>query len=186
MRTHPPSLAALFLPAEIDETALKSVLYRKTRRLAKAVRRDRQNAASAMCDGALAALRSALNIPLSDLMAGPWAELRELRDAAQLSASGRAYSVALGDHKLRSDHTPILDIARRGAHLAQLKARVRVEFEFERVEIVLRDGAIVALREGLYDGKGALSIEGATVAMLPKERFEIGREARLHKPIGLS
>lgn len=180
---HPPTLRAFFDAAPIDEARLQRALDKKLRGPAEIAGVGRAEALAQLTPEAHAALASALDIPLADAMARAWLQFAELRDAAQLSASGRPYVAPLGRHRLTSEHAPLLEISFGDVVLEELEARVALTIAVEAVEIILRGGAISALRNGFYSAAGALSLDGATLVALPSRAFAITQETPLRRPL---
>ncbi len=180
---HPPTLRALFDATDIDAHRLERVLNRRSRPIAEAAGLARADIAQRLAPAALDALRAALDIALADVMARAWLPLPELREAAQLSASGRPYLAPLARHRLVSEHAPGLEIAYDGEPIERIAARASVSFSIEAMEIVMRDGAIAAIRNGFYSGAGSLSLDGVGLAVLPTRAYAVGAETPLRRPL---
>lgn len=185
MSTHPATLRAFFEPAPIDHPRLTRALRQRVGGAARAVGRARDEVALVLEEPVLNGLRAALDINFAEIMARAWTSLAEIRDAAQLSATGRAYAVPLGRHRLRSEHAPSLEIAHENVVVGSLGAQATLDLSIEQMEIILQDGAITAIRRGDYFGAGALAIGGAQIATLERRPFSLQGEARLRHPLKL-
>ncbi|MCI4664247.1 MAG: hypothetical protein MRY74_05955 [Neomegalonema sp.] len=183
MSRHPATLRALFEHASFDQDRLKRLLLRKAARPAQSMRRGASEVAQVLHEPVFSALHGALDIRLADVMARGWLSLSELRDAAQLSATGHAYAAPLGRHKLRSEHAPRLDIRLGEELIDRIAAQISLEFTIETMQLIISDGALVALRQGDYSVVGALRVEGEPIAALSDSRFVLEDRAELTRPL---
>lgn len=180
---HPPTLRAFFEAAPVGAGRFVRAIAAKAAGVGDVMGLGRGQAAERLAPAVRNALYAALDITLADLMARAWTDLAELRDAAQLSASGRPYLVALGRHRLVSEHAPGVEVAFGRSSAARFSARVSVVFTVEAMEIVIEDGAIASLRSGAYAAAGSLALEGVVLASAATRRFEIKTPARLRSPV---
>ena len=183
MSAHPATLREFFEPAQIKSDRLGRAVLKKAGRPAQAIGRNRREVAIVLKEPVMDALWGALDISFADILSRGWLALNELRHAAQLSANGRPYAVPVGRHRLRSEHRPALEVTHDDAAVASLKALAIIEIRIESIEIIVREGAVSALRNGHYIGAGALQIEGVGIASMEQRAFTLEGEARLRKPL---
>jgi hypothetical protein len=140
--------------------------------LVTAMRSDGALAAAAklefrpIMDEALAALGSALDISLGDILTSAWAKAAKLREAADPAQHSpqEVVLVPLLEHTIRSKQEPALDFTLNGKQVFSLKFAAEVTLELRGVILRVKAGRIREVAAGRANAAAKLSMGEATLA----------------------
>ncbi|MFE3581087.1 hypothetical protein [Streptomyces vinaceus] len=109
-----------------------------------------------------------LDLDLVSLVASGWSKYRALKEAARRTrrSPGSEEVVALATHSVTSAHHPSVDLLVDGARAATVGVNLTVLFRITGLVAVVRDGRLVAAREGRLDLPAALRLR-EPIELLP-------------------
>jgi hypothetical protein len=109
-------------------------------------------------DGVSKGLETALDVPISSMLAGAWDRARELRAAMQQTRDSEKDAVLLPllDHTITSEHRPYVDVVLNGTAIARLVFPLTVIFHLEGIVLRIAKGRIADVLAGQVTIKATL------------------------------
>ena len=109
-------------------------------------------------EGVSKGLETALDVPISSLLAGAWDRARELRAAMQQTRDSEKEAVLLPllDHTITSEHRPYVDVVLNGTAIARLVFPLTVTFHLEGIVLRIAKGRIADVLAGQMTIKATL------------------------------
>ena len=109
-------------------------------------------------DGVSKGLETALDVPISSMLAGAWERARELRAAMQQTRDSENDAVLLPllDHTITSEHRPYVDVVLNGTAIARLVFPLTVIFHLEGIVLRIAKGRIADVLAGQITIKATL------------------------------
>ena len=109
-------------------------------------------------EGVSKALETALDVPISSLLAGAWDRARELRAAMQQTRDSEKDAVLLPllDHTITSEHRPYVDVVLNGTSIARLVFPLTVTFQLQGIVLRIAKGRIADVLAGQMTIKATL------------------------------
>jgi hypothetical protein len=120
---------------------------------------------STAADTVADAILAALDVKLTDILAGAWSTLRELQDYADPARhpAEETALVPLARHKLRSTHHPSIEVMLGEDVIAKLEFTVALTLSLEGIVLKVRGGRIREIASGSYAGTGSLKLADAVL-----------------------
>jgi len=143
----------------IHERGLASASFRGVRRLSGSALETVDQEIGSLTD-------SLLDMDLGDILVSGWRKYSALVQAAHrtLSPPPSEEVVALATHRVTSTHRPRVDLLIDGKRLNSFEFELKVDVEVTGLSAVVRSGDLVALRGGVCQLSGTLSLEGVKLA----------------------
>ena len=112
-------------------------------------------------EGVSKGLETALDVPISSVLAGAWDRARELRAAIQQTRDSEKDAVLLPllDHTITSEHRPYVDVVLNGTAIARLVFPLTVTFHLEGIVLRIAKGRIADVLAGQMTIKATLKFE---------------------------
>ena len=109
-------------------------------------------------EGVSKGLETALDVPISNMLAGAWDRARELRAAMQQTRDSEKDAVLLPllDHTITSEHRPYVDVVLNGTAIARLVFPLTVTFHLEGIVLRIAKGRIADVLAGQMTIKATL------------------------------
>ena len=109
-------------------------------------------------EGVSKGLETALDVPISSMLAGAWDRARELRAAMQQTRDSEKDAVLLPllDHTITSEHRPYVDVVLNGTAIARLVFPLEVTFHLEGIVLRIAKGRIADVLAGQMTIKATL------------------------------
>ena len=109
-------------------------------------------------EGVSKGLETALDVPISSMLAGAWDRARELRAAMQQTRDSEKEAVLLPllDHTITSEHRPYVDVVLNGTAIARLVFPLTVSFHLEGIVLRIAKGRIADVLAGQMTIKATL------------------------------
>ena len=109
-------------------------------------------------EGVSKGLETALDVPISSMLAGAWDRARELRAAMQQTRDSEKDAVLLPllDHTITSEHRPYVDVVLNGTAIARLVFPLTVTFHLEGIVLRIAKGRIADVLAGQMTIKATL------------------------------
>jgi hypothetical protein len=147
-------------------------------------------AASSIVDS----LKTALDVPLANIVAAGWSKRRDLLGFADASRypPGQITDYALvGTDKIEYTHEPRVQLVVNGVGLEPMLAfEISVKLSVKGAVLRIQNGCIVGAHAGTVQGKGSLSCAGAILAAPATEEITLPAEfsfqppLEIHRPFG--
>lgn len=109
-------------------------------------------------EGVSKGLETALDVPISSMLAGAWDRARELRAAMKETRDSEKEAVLLPllDHTITSEHRPYVDVVLNGTAIARLVFPLAVTFQLEGIVLRIAKGRIADVLAGQMTIKATL------------------------------
>ena len=109
-------------------------------------------------EGVSKGLETALDVPISSMLAGAWDRARELRAAMKETRDSEKEAVLLPllDHTITSEHRPYVDVVLNGTAIARLVFPLTVTFHLEGIVLRIAKGRIADVLAGQMTIKATL------------------------------
>ena len=109
-------------------------------------------------EGVSKGLETALDVPISSMLAGAWDRARELRAAMKETRDSEKEAVLLPllDHTMTSEHRPYVDVVLNGTAIARLVFPLTVTFHLEGIVLRIAKGRIADVLAGQMTIKATL------------------------------
>ena len=125
-------------------------------------------------------VHEALNLPLSDVLAGAWkgyGRFLKYCDRKQYPPD-KVSVVSLADHTITSTHKPHVDVLVNNRQFGRIDFDVELQITLKGANLSIRDGKFITLRLASGKAKGTLSCEGVTLIERSSREYQLPGEIR--------
>jgi len=117
-------------------------------------------------DDVSAKIEELLEIPITDIFLASWKRTDAIKDLLEESrkAPDSITSVELGDHSIKSQHHPHVEVRNRNGSSKKVGFTLRLLFKLKGFSLRIQNGSITAMQSGPCEMQGALEYQGLAVA----------------------
>lgn len=122
-----------------------------------------------------AALKEALDTPISDVLAGAWNTRRQLLEYLDRTKypPKEVFGSPLGEHTIESTHHPRVMVLLDGANIGEVEFTLTLTLTLEAAVLRIRDAHIIGASTGNIQGKARLSLGQAVLAEPGTRKFTL-------------
>ncbi len=128
-------------------------------------------------------IESLMDVPLSTILVNGWNKLREIRlviEQQKKSGKKTPQIVKIYDHKLKSNHTPKLQIYMNESLIGTLPLSIDLQLKISALELEIQEGAIRKIMMGRCAGDGTISYLGAKLHEQKFLKFSLPGKVSIH------
>ena len=131
-----------------------------------------------------AKIEELLKIPITDIFVASWKRtdaIKEVLDESRL-APDSITSIELGDHSIKSQHHPHIEVRNRNGSLKKIEFKLRLLFKLKGFSLQVQNGSITTMQSGPCEMQGALEYQGLVVAERKNSAIELPASVALDGP----
>ncbi len=135
-------------------------------------------------DDVSAKIEELLEIPITGIFVASWIRTDAIKDLLEESrkAPDSVTSVELGDHSIKSQHHPHVEVRNRNGLSRKVGFTLRLLFKLKGFSLRIQNGSITAMQSGPCEMQGALEYQGLAVAERKNAAIELPASLTLDGP----
>lgn len=106
------------------------------------------------------------DIPIPDIFLSSWKKANAIQSVLEESRKSpeTVMNVELGEHRIVSQHKPVIEVKIQNATVKKLEFTLRLGFILKGFNLKIRNGAIREMQTGVCEVKGTVEYEKLTIA----------------------